>query len=58
MAKKSNEEIPEIVLNAVALGMGVCAVVLSLLGGDQAPVSVILGVGLACLGIAGLSKIE
>ena len=50
------ENILLIVLYAVALGMGVVSIVLSILG---EPVDVILlGIGVAALGLAGLTKLD
>jgi hypothetical protein len=50
------ESILLLVLYAVALGMGVVSIVLSILG---EPVDVILlGIGVAALGLAGLTKLD
>ena len=54
MAKK--EDISKIVLYAVALGMGVTCIVLTLLG-DQNTINFMLGLGLASVGIAGLDTV-
>ena len=50
------ENILLIVLYALALGMGVVSIILSILG---EPVDVILlGIGVAALGLAGLTKLD
>ena len=45
----------DIVLNAVALGMGVSTIVMSILG-VTIPIGMLLGIGVACLGLYGLNK--
>ena len=54
MRKKEN--IFKIVLNAVALAMGVTTVVMSLMSGSEVT-GVLLGLGLACLGLDGLNEL-
>lgn len=49
------EKIMDIVLNAVALGMGVSTIVMSILG-VTIPIGMLLGIGVACLGLYGLNK--
>jgi len=49
------EKIMDIVLNAVALGMGVATIVMSILG-VTIPIGMLLGIGVACLGLYGLNK--
>lgn len=57
MEKQSMKEIVSTVIKAIALAMGVAVVVLSCLGQMQANTSVVmLGMGLACAGIALLEK--
>ena len=57
MEKQSMKEIVSTVIKAMALAMGVAVVVLSCLGQMQANTSVVmLGMGLACAGIALLEK--
>ena len=57
MEKQSMKEIVSTVIKAIALAMGVALVVLSCLGQVQANTSVVmLGMGLACAGIALLEK--
>jgi hypothetical protein len=51
--------IVELVLKAVALAMGVATVVLSILGATEARTLVLLlGIGLAALGLVGLMQTE
>ncbi len=49
------EKIMDIVLNAVALGMGVATIVMSILG-VTIPIGMLLGIDVACLGLYGLNK--
>ena len=49
------ESILGIVLNAVALGMGVSTIVMSILG-ISVSMELLLGIGVACLGLYGLNK--
>lgn len=57
MEKQSMKEIVSTVIKAIALAMGVAVVVLSCLGQMQANTSVVmLGMGLACAGIALLKR--
>jgi len=48
---------PKLVLNAIALAMGV-AIVRSVLGRLQASIEVFVGLGIFTLGLAGLNSIE
>ena len=57
MEKKSIREICSVVFKAVALAMGVAVVVLSCLGSLEPQTAVsLLGIGLACAGVAMLEK--
>lgn len=57
MKTKSIRQIVPILFKAVALAMGVAVVVLSCLGALEAQTAaVMLGIGLACAGIAMLEK--
>lgn len=57
MEKKSIHEIISTIFKALTLAMGVAVVVLSCLGSLEAQTSVtLLGIGLACAGIAMLEK--
>lgn len=57
MEKKSIHEIISIIFKAVTLAMGVAVVVLSCLGSLETKTAVtLLGIGLACAGIAMLEK--
>ena len=57
MEKKSIREIASTVLKALTLAMGVAVVVLSCLGALEVQSAVtMLGIGLACAGIAMLEK--
>ena len=57
MEKKSFREITAIIFKAVTLAMGVAVVVLSCLGSLEAQTAVtLLGLGLACAGVALLAK--
>lgn len=57
MEKKSIREIISTILKAVALAMGVAVVVLSRLGSLDVNTAVtLLGIGLACAGVAMLEK--
>lgn len=57
MEKKSIREINSTILKAVALAMGVAVVVLSRLGSLDVNTAVtLLGIGLACAGVAMLEK--
>lgn len=57
MEKKSIREIASTVFKALTLAMGVAVVVLSCLGALEAQSAVtMLGIGLACAGIAMLEK--
>ena len=57
MEKKSFREIVSVVLKALTVAMGVAVVVLSRLGGLEPQTAVsLLGIGLACAGIALLEK--
>lgn len=57
MDKKSVREIVNMVLRALALAMGVAAVVLSRLGAMEIETAVtLLGIGLACAGVALLNQ--
>ena len=57
MEKKSIREIISTILKAVALAMGVAVVVLSRLGSlDVYTAVTLLGIGLACAGVAMLEK--
>ena len=57
MEKKSIREIISTILKAVALAMGVAVVVLSRLGSLDVNTAVtLLGIGLACAGMAMLEK--
>ena len=57
MEKKSIHEIIATVFKAVALAMGVAVVVLSCLNSLEAETAVtLLGIGLACAGVALLEK--
>ena len=57
MEKKSLREIISTILKAVALAMGVAVVVLSRLGSLDVNTAVtLLGIGLACAGMAMLEK--
>ena len=57
MEKESIREIISVVFKAVTLAMGVAVVVLSCLGSLEPQTSVtLLGIGLACAGVALLEK--
>ena len=57
MEKKSFREITSIIFKAMTLAMGVAVVVLSRLGNLDPNTAVsLLGIGLACAGIALMSK--
>ena len=57
MEKKSVREITSLVFRALTLAMGVAVVVLSCLGTLEVQTAVsLLGIGLACAGIALLEK--
>ena len=57
MDKKSVREIVNVVLRALTLAMGVAVVVLSCLGAMEIETAVtLLGIGLACAGVALLNK--
>ena len=57
MEKKSIRELISTVLKAVTLAMGVAVVVLSRLGSLDVNTAVtLLGIGLACVGVAMLEK--
>ena len=57
MEKKSIREIYSVVFKAVALAMDVAVVVLSCLGSLEPQTAVsLLGIGLACAGVAMLEK--
>ena len=57
MEKKSVREIVNVVLRALTLAMGVAAVVLSRLGAMEIETAVtLLGIGLACAGVARLNQ--
>ena len=57
MEKKSIREIISIIFKARTLAMGVAVVVLSCLGSLEAQTAVtLLGIGLACTGVALLEK--
>ena len=57
MEKKSIHETISIIFKAVALAMGVAVVVLSRLGSlDPQTAVTLLGIGLACAGVAMLEK--
>ena len=57
MDKKSVREIVNVVLRALTLAMGVAAVVLSRLGAMEIETAVtLLGIGLACAGVARLNQ--
>ena len=57
MEKKSFREITSIIFKAVTLAMGVAVVVLSCMGSLEPQTAVtLLGIGLACAGVALLEK--
>ena len=57
MEKKTFREITSIIFKALTLAMGVAVVVLSCLGSLEPQTSVtLLGIGLACAGVALLEK--
>ena len=57
MDKKNIREIAAVVFKALTLAMGVCVVVLSRLGNLEVETAMsMLGIGLACAGVALLSK--
>ena len=57
MEKKSIREIISVIFKAVTLAMGVAVVVLSCLGNLETQTAVtLLGIGLACAGVALLAK--
>ena len=57
MEKKSIREIISVIFKAVTLAMGVAVVALSCLGSLEAQTAVtLLGLGLACAGVALLAK--
>ena len=57
MEKKSIREIISVIFKAVTLAMGVAVAVLSCLGSLEPQTAVtLLGIGLACAGVAMLSK--
>ena len=58
MAKEKKEDKTPIVLNAVALGMGVCSVVLAGLGTGPEVTIILLGIGVSALGLLGLDKLD
>lgn len=56
-SKKSPKEIIDLVFKAVALAMGIAVVVLSVLNKLEAETGIVLlGIGLACVGISLLNK--
>ena len=57
MEKKSIREITSVIFKAVTLAMGVAVVVLSCMGSLEVQTAVtLLGIGLACAGVAMLEK--
>jgi len=54
---QERRKMPKLVLNAIALAMGV-AIVRSVLGRLQASIEVFVGLGIFTLGLAGLNSIE
>ena len=57
MNKKEKEDVPKLVLYAVALGMGIASAVLSILGQSHT-IGLFAGIGIACLAVAGLDAVE
>ena len=54
-----NKNLFEIICKAVALGMGVCVIVLSILGNLAANTGImLLGIGMTALAISGLEKLN
>ncbi len=53
---KKQENIFKTVMHAVALAMGVVSIVMSLMSGSDV-ITLLLGLGLACLGIDGLNDL-
>ena len=54
-----NKNLFEIICKAVALGMGVCVIVLSILGNLSVNTGVLLlGIGLTALALSGLEKLN
>ena len=51
-------ELTKLILYAVAMGMGVAATVLSMLGESQAEVPKLLGIAVFCLALAGLNTVK
>ena len=56
--KKKQENITQIVLSAVALGMGVVAIVLGIMGLPVQTIVILLGIGLFCLGLKALDEVD
>lgn len=57
MDKKSIHEVISVIFKALTLAMGVAVVVLSCLGALEAQTAItMLGIGLACAGVAMLEK--
>jgi len=52
---KGKNQLTLTVLYAVALGMGISAIVLSVLGAENT--QIFAGIGVACLGLAGLEHL-
>ena len=52
----AKEDISKIVLYALAMAMGVVAIILTVLG-DMNTINILLGLGLASVGIAGLDSV-
>ena len=57
--KTEKQNIPMLVLYAVALGMGIVSVVLQFVGEvDTDTILTLLGIGVFCLAVAGINSLE
>ena len=56
--KKKQENISQLVLSAVALAMGIVAIVLAFLGIPLQTIAVLLGIGVFCLALKNLDEAD
>ena len=55
---QERRKLPKLVLDAIALAMGVTSIVWSVLGRLQASIGLFVGLGISALGLAGSNSIE
>ena len=55
---QERRKLPKLVLDAIALAMGVTSIVWSVLGRLQASIELFVGLGISALGLAGSNSIE